>query len=326
MLRRVETPLRLVKGLILGNAFRRQAYKRLKKVSVNPETFNEHILFKMAYDRNPMRKIFSDKLASRQFVQERIGDQYLPRLYAVSDKVEDVVNRVNELKSFVLKVNHGSGGVIIVSDKHNDSDNSFLLPDAYSGIGWRRFRVSRENYSALSASNLLSYWLSLDYAHWPGKWPEWTYEGISRKCFAEELIGESREESFFDYRFYMFHGKLRLIGVDTTESSGKKTVKHYLPDWTPVDVMLRTGRKFLDEPKITHDKPNQFALAIEVAKELSFDIDWVRVDLFITSDSVFVGELTNFPTGGVGRYYPRSFDVSLGKYFDNNDTGIVNEK
>jgi hypothetical protein len=54
-----------------------------------PVTLNEKILFKMAFDRRPILKTLADRIAVRDYVQERVGGHVLPKhLHVFSDADE----------------------------------------------------------------------------------------------------------------------------------------------------------------------------------------------------------------------------------------------
>ena len=53
-----------------------------------------------------------------------------------------------------------------------------------------------------------------------------------------------------------------------------------------------------------------------LAEKLSKGIDFVSVDLYFPDKIVF-GELTLHPAAGHGKFVPKSFDLELGKEFNN---------
>ena len=82
----------------------------------NPKTFNEKLQWLKLYYHNPLMTKCADKYLAREYIKEKIGEEYLIPLIGVWDKVEDI--DFNSLpKQFVLKVNWGSGQNIIVKDK-----------------------------------------------------------------------------------------------------------------------------------------------------------------------------------------------------------------
>jgi len=61
-------------------------------------------------------------------------------------------------------------------------------------------------------------------------------------------------------------------------------------------------------------KPNRFEAMIAAAQVLSKDVPFVRVDLYCIGETrIPFGEMTLYPEGGLIRFVPDSFDLSLGK-------------
>lgn len=70
-----------------------------------PETFNQKIQFRKLYDNNPLYSICADKYRVREYVKEKIGEEYLIPLYLVTDKLTE--EQWDKLpNSFVAKANH----------------------------------------------------------------------------------------------------------------------------------------------------------------------------------------------------------------------------
>jgi hypothetical protein len=93
----------------------KHVFGRLPNV-IKPKTFNEKILRKMLFDRNPRLTLFADKFLVRDFVKSRLGDdKYLTELYGVVDspaKIRDL----NLPDRFVMKPNHLCNTIKIVRD------------------------------------------------------------------------------------------------------------------------------------------------------------------------------------------------------------------
>jgi hypothetical protein len=289
----------------------KSATKTLQKMASNPATFGENILFKMAFERNAKRAFVSDKLKAREFIEQRIGDGYLPEIYAHSKNAHEL-NFTDLPEEFVIKVNHGSGGSIIV---WNGAPTKAPLPKPNRWLGWKRYQVQPKNFDSSTAKELINYWLTLDYSYWPGKLPEWTYKDIERKCFVEELLQDEKSLLPKDFRLYTFNGVVKLIGVDTIDALGEKTVKHYMPNWEPINANLFAGRKLIPETKILLEKPKELNEMISLSHAIAKEFDWLRVDFYLAKNKIYVGELTNFPTGGQGVYRPDFIDHYLGKFF-----------
>jgi len=307
----IHSFLRFIHAVLRGRWPKNLAFRSLRKSAKNPQTFGEHIRYKMAFERNPLRAQVSDKLLVRNYISEKVGTEYLNKLYS-QDVHPRKLFEVDLPSEFVLKVNHGSGGSIIV---RNDAPTDNPLPAPNRWMGWKRFQVKPESFSSDAAIKLLDYWLTLDYSYWAGRYPEWNYSEINRMALAEELLISQDSSLPADYRFYTFHGETKIIGLDSTYPDGSKSIKHFMPDWTPIDVSLQAGRKILLETKNIPHKPQELELMKELAFKLGQDFDWIRVDMYLINGHIYIGELTNFPTAGQGIYRPKFLDYYLGHFF-----------
>jgi hypothetical protein len=53
---------------------------------------------------------------------------------------------------------------------------------------------------------------------------------------------------------------------------------------------------------------------INIARKLSKNISFVRVDLYFIDCKIFFGEMTFYPSCGFGNFFPDSFDKTLGSF------------
>ena len=82
----------------------------------NPQTFNEKLQWLKLYNRRPEYTQMVDKYRVRDYIKEKIGEEYLIPLLGVWNKAEDI--DFDALPDqFVLKCNHDSGSIIICKDK-----------------------------------------------------------------------------------------------------------------------------------------------------------------------------------------------------------------
>ena len=59
-------------------------------------------------------------------------------------------------------------------------------------------------------------------------------------------------------------------------------------------------------------KPKNFDKMIEICKELSMGIPFVRVDLYNVHGQIYFGELTFYPASGFGSFRPNEWNNKLG--------------
>lgn len=83
----------------------------------NPQTFNEKLQWLKLYDHNPLYTTLVDKYAVREYVSDKIGEEYLIPLIGGPWNTADEIDFTSLPNEFVLKVTHDSGGVIICKDK-----------------------------------------------------------------------------------------------------------------------------------------------------------------------------------------------------------------
>ena len=133
-----------------------------------------------------MRNLFqcADKYAVREYVAERIGDEYLVPLLYHTDSPADITPENLPDAPFIVKTTHGSSGGIMVRDK--------------SAIDWKALR---ESLRELLRTN---YYLS----------KEWPYKNIESRIVVEKLLLDRNGNIPFDYKIHCFHGQSRIIQVD----------------------------------------------------------------------------------------------------------------
>ena len=257
----------------------------------------------MAHDRNPKLTQVSDKVEVREYVKNRVGEEFLVDVYGVIEKgtLENFDSSILP-KSFVLKASHGSGGVIIVTDSERYQSD----PTGMALNGWGRKVIRSEFFEWDAIKPILNEWLSLNYFYSPGKLPEWCYKNIRPRILIESLLERSAGRIPEDYKFYMFGGKCFMIQLDI-DRFGKHTIDLFTPNWERLNV-----RWNFPNPEIVWSKPEQLSEMLRVAEVLSNGFDFIRVDLYITTEGIKFGELTNYPDAGQTPFEPLDFDLWLG--------------
>jgi hypothetical protein len=144
-----------------------------------PTTFNEKIAYKRLYDRRPILTRVTDKVAVREYVGKRIGEQYLAKLHHTFDAVDDV-DPAALPRSFVLKPSHASGRIMRVPDK------------------------SKWDFEA--ARPMLRKWLTYNF-YWHLR--EWSYRDIPPRLMVEEHLGDNIR----DWKFFVYDGKVHFVDV-----------------------------------------------------------------------------------------------------------------
>lgn len=248
----------------------------------NPQTFNEKLQWLKLYDRNPEYTIMVDKYKVRDYIKEKIGEEYLIPLIGVWDNPDDIDFDALPDK-FVLKCNHNSGlGMCICKDKS---------------------KLNIENVkSELKKGLAQDYYLT-------GR--EWPYKNVPRKIIAEKYMTDTSDSSdFTDYKFFCFNGYVDCVMVCLERSSGDTKFYFFDRNWNLKRLNTR-GKNAPDG--FTISKPSQMDKMFEIAAKLSKGLPFVRTDLYQSNDHIYFGEITFFPDSG--------FDANLlpetDKYFGN---------
>lgn len=245
---------------------------------VNCRDFNDKIQWLKLFDQDLKIINLMDKILVKDYVRERVGEQYLVKVYQVHNHFSEI-NFDQLPQSFVIKTNHDSGTVILVRDK------------------------SKLDYQAAEAKIEAS--LQRLYGWENG---EWAYSYIQPKVFVEEFIEPENSSTPPDYKFYCVEGIVKFVhyiydrGFDTKE----KTID---PEGNDLATELYPSFKLGTDFK----KPLVWDQMIAVAENLSKGFKCVRVDLYCSSDRIYAGEMTFWPMMGC---YKGEGQKKLGKYLD----------
>lgn len=116
-----------------------------------------------------------------------------------------------------------------------------------------------------------------------------------------------------DYKFFCFNGEPVICQV-ISERYSNEHIDFYDTNWKRLDGVVGLN------PKATNSadgfpKPRNLDKMLEVARVLSQDFPFVRVDLYNVNGKIYFGELTFYPSSGYGCFNPDSFDFKLGELF-----------
>lgn len=108
-----------------------------------------------------------------------------------------------------------------------------------------------------------------------------------------------------DYKIHCFDGEPCFVQVHADRFSDH-ACSIYDRDFRRLDVEL-------SYPSGEFDRPREWDEMLEVASALSEGLDYIRVDLYWTGDSVYVGEMTPYDAGGLKEFQPDAWDLEWGQ-------------
>lgn len=247
----------------------------------NPETFNEKLQWLKLYNRKPEYTKIVDKYLVRDYVKEKIGEEYLIPLLGVWDDPEKI--DFDELPmQFVLKCNHNSGmGMCICKDK-NSLDINKVKEELKKGINQNYYLTSRE----------------------------WPYKDVPRRIIAEKYMVDESGYELKDYKFYCFDGKVKLVMINSDRMSSEKTKANYFDEnYQPLDFVWG-----YENAEIPPQKPEKFEEMKYLAEKLSEGITHVRIDFYQTPSGIYFGEITFFDGSGFDAIEPIEWDYKIGSW------------
>ncbi|MBE6712965.1 MAG: glycosyl transferase [Ruminococcaceae bacterium] len=246
----------------------------------NPKTFNEKLQWLKLYDRKPIYTTMVDKYAVKQYVAERIGDEYIiPTLGVWSSFDEIDFDSLPE--RFVLKCTHDSGGLVIVRDK------------AMLNREKARAKIERS--------------LKRDYYLQSREWP---YKNVPRKILAEVYMENENGVPLRDYKFYCFNGEPKFLYIsEGLENHATASISFVTLDWQFAPYERSDFKPFETLPP----KPEKLEDMIFLAKKLSDGCDFLRVDFYQINGNIYFSELTFFPCGGMLPFREKNHDCEIGE-------------
>ena len=249
----------------------------------NPKLFSEKMQWLRIHDNIPLKTELSDKILVRDWVEKKIGNEYLVPLLGVYNCPEEI-NYDTLPNAFVIKTNHGCAYNIIVKTKNE---------------------VNKDEIN-----NQLRLWLKENYFYHSG---EWQYKDIQPRILIEEYI-PAMDSDLPDYKFFCFNGCVYycLYICNRSEDSGDTTF--YDCNWNNQEFTY-WGKQITGN---SIPKPKNYDKMIELATILCKDFKHVRVDLYNIDGKILFGEMTFTCQGGWTKFNKPEWDLKLGNVLNLN--------
>ena len=251
-----------------------------KKLNLkNPQTFNEKLQWLKLYNRKPIYTTMVDKYASKKFIANLIGEEYVIPCVGGPWKSVDEIDFDSLPNQFVLKTNHDCGGVVICKDK--------------------------STFDLEKAKEILARHLKRDYYIEHREWP---YKNVERCIFAEKYLEEESGVEAIDYKVMCFNGKPKLIQLHL----GRFT--YHTQDFYDINWQKQEYELALPKSDIVTPKPEFLDKMLEMSEKVSEGISQVRCDWYYTGGRLYFGEATFFEDAGFGIFEPKELDYTFGSW------------
>ena len=247
----------------------------------NPETFNEKLQWLKIYNRCPEYINMVDKSKAKEYAARIIGEEYIIPTLGLFDSVEDI--DFDKLPNqFVLKCTHDSGGIVVCRDK-----SSLDVKEAKRKLD----KGLRTNF----------FWQTR----------EWPYKQVKPRIIAEQYMEDQETNELRDYKFFCFDGTPMIMFVATERQKKGAETKFDFFDTEYNHLNIINGHPMADVPP---QKPKNFSLMLQLAKQLSQGIPHVRIDFYEVNGMVFFGEFTFTHWSGNMPFQPEEWDYKLGEW------------
>jgi hypothetical protein len=228
----------------------------------NPKSYQEKVQFRKLYGNHEFYALAADKYRVRRYVASKVGEKYLIPLLGAYDRLSpSAFDRLPD--AFIVKANHGCKWHEVVTDRNFNAAETI-----------ERFnRLCRKRFGWLHG--------------------ERHYNFIKPKIVIEELLQGNAGGLPWDYCFFCYNGPTGFdynFAIVSPQGLGAKFTK----EWELLDSNVPAEAL---QPQL---HPTNFDEMVRVARGLSADFDFVRVDLYTVGAKVYFGELTCTPAAGYG--------------------------
>jgi hypothetical protein len=251
----------------------------------NPTTLADKVSYIELHDQSPLAAKCTDKAEVRKFVAEHGFEEILvPLIMEPVSSVEQIdFDKLPD--TFVFKATHGCRMNYVVKDKNK--------------------------IDKVDCKRVINKWLKTTYGTYS---LEPHYLSIPPRVYAEKYIEDM--EGLIDYKLHCFNGEPKFFMVCTgrNDKAGQSMEVFFSlfdTEWNFIDEIV--GYK--NEKKGPSDipKPKTLDKMIHIAKELSKDFKFVRVDMYEVEEKVLFGELTFSPACCVFPYFSKQFVAQMGE-------------
>ena len=258
-------------------------YKLIMKSKLdleNPQTFNEKMQWLKLYDRKPEYTNMVDKYEAKKYVAEVIGEEYIIPTIGIYDKFDDI--EFNKLpQQFVIKCTHDSGGLVVCKDKS-------------------KFNIEKAKIKINACLKKNFYYYSR----------EWPYKDVKPKIIIEKYMKDSKQkEDLIDYKFFCFNGEPKYIYISQGLSNhATANISFADMNYNQCEFHRTDFKPF----KVLPSKPESFEQMKKLARKLSKDYIFLRVDFYEINKKIYFGELTFYPGSGYIPFEPKEYDKKIG--------------
>ena len=233
----------------------------------NPQRYSERMLWRKIIDHNPQFVLFSDKLATKDFLKGRCPDLPVPRTLWIGRDANAIPDELLRGDVFV-KTNHGCGF---------------------------NHRIRGGQCDRVALRKKTEQWLGSVHGRKGG---EWAYFKVEPKLFVEESVGDA-EAGLIEFNVRAGNGAVIMGSVMGRCKTPSQWAVYLDPEGAPTFGMNDPeGSPIVPLPKgLAVTEP--YRRAVQFAQKLSVGVDYARFDFLWNGAELFGGEITVYPAAGM---------------------------
>ncbi len=251
-----------------------------------PRTYNEKMLWRMIFDRNPQFVAYSDKLATKASFARVCPALRVPAVLWQGDTPEEMPVRFLSAP-VVIKASHGCR------------------------FNWFPARMPPDQEAFQSEAHR---WLATDYSRQLG---EWAYREVRPRLFVEERVEATPPGEIIELKVHVFHGQVFYAVVYLREKTSRSLSAIFDAAGSRLSVTNSVvagdpGRALPENFQL----PACYRQAMDAASSVADRTDYLRVDFMVADDILFGGEITVYPTAGLMTNSSPECMAALGRAWD----------
>jgi hypothetical protein len=236
--------------------------RRRAPLLATPRGVSELVQWRKIFDRNPLYPELADKLSVKDWARAQIPGLEAAEVLWTGTRAADLPAELLR-PDVVIKTNHGTG---------------------------TNYFPGRRNLPRPELNALLDGWLHRRY----DTELQWAYGLVPPTLMVERLVGGGAPLTEMTYR--CTGGRVATAFVATEQKTPNERNAYFTGDGTRLPPKHGSKAEKLLPPDYV--LPESFWRAHAVAERLSRDFDFVRVDLMVEGEQIYICEMTIYPGSG----------------------------
>ncbi len=234
----------------------------------NPHSFNEKIQWLKLYDSTPLKTKLTDKVLVRDWVKDKIGEEYLKPLLQICKNFDDI-NFDKLPEKFIIKANNGCKWHYKIKDKQ-----AFLQHEKLKNFVKMKFDI----------------WMNQTFFPFAGF--EMQYKNIDPQIIIEPLLSTDDGSDPIEYEVFCFNGMPKIYQRVIYSVPCKTCV--YDENFNRSEISFNPDYVIQYDDKVSDNLKKASVLSEILAKEFKF----VRVDWIECNGLIYFNEMTFTPYSG----------------------------